>query len=314
MGADLNLVLAFAAGLLSFLSPCVLPLIPSYLSFVSGVSFQDLGEAGAIRWIIITRTAFFVLGFTIVFVILGIAFSGPALLFSGASQWINFTAGIIVVLLGINVTFDLVSALNMERRVHTTNRPAGYLGATVVGMAFGAGWSPCIGPILASILFLAGTQGQVDRAAMLLVVYSLGLGLPFLLAGAAFTRVSRYLQRIKPYFGVIRTVSGLFLVTMGLLIMFGRFQQLNGWLLSTGNQVQRWAAANPGPSRLVFGITPILLAAIQPTLRAIRGKRLRPGWFGSTVSLLLSAAGVAHFLGLIDLATLFAGWLQYQGV
>lgn len=314
MDADLNLLLAFAAGLLSFLSPCVLPLIPSYLSFVSGVSFQDLGSAGAIRWMIITRTAFFVLGFTIVFVILGIVFSGPALLFSGASQWINFSAGIIVVLLGINVMFDIVSVLNMERRVHTTNRPAGYLGATVVGMAFGAGWSPCIGPILASILFLAGTQGQVDRAVILLVVYSLGLGLPFMAAGAAFTRVSRYLQRIKPYFGVIRTVSGLFLVTMGLLIMFGRFQQLNGWLLSTGNQVQRWAAANPGPSRLVFGIGPILLAAVQPTLRVIRGKRLRPGWFGMTISLILAAAGIAQLAGLVDLATLFAGWLQYQGV
>ncbi|MEX2445476.1 MAG: cytochrome c biogenesis protein CcdA [Alkalispirochaeta sp.] len=314
MEADLNLLLAFAAGLLSFLSPCVLPLIPSYLSFVSGVSFQDLGGAGAIRWMIITRTAFFVLGFTIIFVVLGVAFSGPALLFSGASRWINFSAGIIVVLLGINVMFDIVSVLNMERRAHTTHRPAGYVGATVVGMAFGAGWSPCIGPILASILFLAGTRGQVDRAAILLVVYSLGLGLPFLAAGAAFTRVSRYLQRIKPYFGVIRTVSGLFLVAMGLLIMFGRFQQLNGWLLSMGTQVQRWAHAHPGPARLVFGLTPLGLAAIQPTIRVLRGKRVRPGWFGTTVSLILIATGVAHLVGAIDLATLFAGWLQYQGV
>ncbi|MFW5694639.1 MAG: cytochrome c biogenesis protein CcdA [Alkalispirochaeta sp.] len=314
MGTDLNLFLAFAAGLLSFLSPCVLPLIPSYLSFVSGVSFQDLGETGAIRWMIITRTVFFVLGFTIVFVVLGIVFSGPALLFSGASQWINFSAGLIVVLLGINVMFDIVSALNMERRVHTANRPTSYLGATVVGMAFAAGWSPCIGPILASILLLAGTNGEVDRAALLLVVYSLGLGLPFLAAGAAFTRVSRYMQRIKPYFGMIRVVSGVFLVAMGLLIMFGRFQQLNGWLLSAGNQVQRWAAANPTPARLVFGITPIVLAGFQPAVRALRGARLRPGWFGSSISFILVAAGIAHLLGSIDLASLFAGWLQYQGV
>jgi cytochrome c-type biogenesis protein len=314
MASDLNLILAFVAGLLSFLSPCVLPLIPSYLSFVSGVSFQDLGGAGAIRWMIITRTAFFVLGFTIVFVVLGIAFSGPALLFSGASQWINFSAGLIVVLLGINVMFDLISVLNMERRVHTATRPAGYLGATVVGMAFGAGWSPCIGPILASILFLAGTQGQVDRAAILLVVYSLGLGLPFLAAGAAFTRVSRYLQRIKPYFGVIRTVSGLFLVVMGLLIMFGRFQQLNGWLLSTGTRVQRWASENHQAARWVFGGTPLVLAAIQPTVRAFRGKRILPGPVGLTVAGILVIAGIGHFVGIIDLATLFAGWLQYQGV
>jgi cytochrome c biogenesis protein CcdA len=195
MTAEINLVLAFVAGLLSFLSPCVLPLIPSYLSFVSGVSFKDLGEAGAVRWMILSRTVFFVAGFTIVFVALGILFSGPALLFSNASRWINFGAGLVVVLLGINIAFDLVGALNVERRFHTTRRPTGYLGAILVGMAFGAGWSPCIGPILASILFLAGTQGEAGRAAILLLVYSLGLGLPFLVTGAAFTRVSAYLQR-----------------------------------------------------------------------------------------------------------------------
>jgi cytochrome c-type biogenesis protein len=311
---DINFLLAFVAGLLSFLSPCVLPLIPSYLSFVSGVSFKDLGEAGAIRWMILSRTVFFVAGFTIVFVALGLLFSGPALLFSNASRWINFGAGLIVVLLGINIAFDLIGALNVERRFHTTRRPTGYLGAVLVGMAFGAGWSPCIGPILASILFLAGTQGEAGRAAILLLVYSLGLGLPFLVTGAAFTRVSAYLQRIKPYFGAIRVGSGVFLVAMGLLIMFGRFQQLNGWLLSAGSQVERWAATHPGPATVIFGVGPILLAVLIPLVRGARGKRLRPGTFGLVVAILLAAAGGLHLAGVINLAGLVAGWLQYQGV
>jgi cytochrome c-type biogenesis protein len=204
MTADINLVLAFVAGLLSFLSPCVLPLIPSYLSFVSGVSFQELSERhGVARSVIMVRTAFFVLGFSIVFVVLGILFAGPAMLFSGASRWINLGAGVIVILLGFNVMFDVFSGLNLERRMQVSKRPANAAGAVVVGMAFGAGWSPCIGPILASILLLAGSQGGTGRAALLLAVYSAGLGLPFLLAGAAFTRVSRSIQRIKRYFPLI---------------------------------------------------------------------------------------------------------------
>ena len=314
MTQDLNLWLALVAGLLSFLSPCVLPLIPSYLSFVSGVSFQDLGEAGAVRWTIVSRTVFFILGFSIVFVALGLVFSGPALLFSGATRWINFAAGVIVIFLGLNVMFNLVSGLNMERRIHASTRPTGYVGATVVGMAFGAGWSPCIGPILASILLLAGTQGEAHRAAMLLVVYSLGLGLPFLAAGLAFTRVSRYLQRVKPYFGAIRVGSGVFLIAMGLLIMFGRFQQLNGWLLATGAGIERWNAAHPHLARGLFGAVSLAVAAAIPAVRLLRRRRplLRP--VGVVFSLLFLAVAILEWSAAIDLADLFAAWLQYQGV
>ncbi|MCG8477690.1 MAG: cytochrome c biogenesis protein CcdA, partial [Spirochaetales bacterium] len=234
MGAQLNIFIAFVAGLLSFLSPCVVPLIPSYLSFVSGASFDELRNASVSRRRILSRTLFFVLGFTIVFVVLGIIFSGPMFLFGGAVRWINFGAGLVVILLGINVMFDLVGVLNVERRFHLSARPADGLGATAVGMAFGAGWSPCIGPILASILFLAGTQGQISRAALLLAVYSLGLGLPFIVTGVAFSRASRLLRRLRPYMGAIKTVSGLFLIAVGVLIMVGRFQQINGALLAGG--------------------------------------------------------------------------------
>lgn len=313
MQTDVSLLVALAAGLLSFLSPCVLPLIPSYLSFVSGVSFADLGSAGVVRWRILSRTAFFVLGFTIVFVALGIVFSGPALLFSGASRWINFGAGLVVVFLGVNVAFDLVSALNLEKRMHASNRPTGYVGATVVGMAFGAGWSPCIGPILASILLLAGTQGEAGRAAVLLLVYSVGLGLPFLAAGAAFSRVSAYLNRIKPYLGTIKGASGLFLVVIGLLIMFGRFQQLTGWILTAGVNLERWAAAHPATARGVFGGLALLVAAL-PWLVAVRRRPRRPGRIGTVLSILFVLVGILGLAGVADLPGLVSAWLQFQGV
>ncbi len=314
MAGELNILIAFAAGLLSFLSPCVLPLIPSYLSFVSGVSFQELSERQGIdRRVIMVRTALFVLGFSIVFVVLGILFSGPALLFSGATRWINLVAGFIVILLGFNVIFDIVRPLNMERRVHIRTRPVSGVGAVVVGMAFGAGWSPCIGPILASILFLAGSEGTLGRAAILLGTYSLGLGLPFLLAGAAFTRVSSSLSKIKRYFPLIKTVSGVLLIVIGLLIAFGRFQQINGILAAAAARLRTWSTASPEESRWILGAGTLALGVVQPLVRRLRGKGVfRP--VGTTISLIILAVGLAHLTGFIDLAGLLASWLAYQGI
>ena len=314
MGAHLNIFIAFAAGLLSFLSPCVVPLIPSYLSFVSGASFDELRNAAVSRRRILSRTLFFVLGFTIVFVVLGIIFSGPMLLFGGAVRWINLGAGLVVILLGINVMFDLVGVLNVERRFHLSSRPVDGLGATAVGMAFGAGWSPCIGPILASILFLAGTQGQVSRAALLLAVYSLGLGLPFIVTGAAFSRASRLLGKLRPHMGAIKTVSGLFLIAVGVLIMVGRFQQINAALLAAGFRLENWSTADPARSRLVFGSISAASALLPPALGLVRRKRPIIGTAGVVFSAVFLIIAVAGFVGTIDIATLVAGWLRFQGI
>lgn len=310
---DLNMLIAFAAGLLSFLSPCVLPLIPSYLSFVSGVQFQDLTEGTGNRRLIFFRTLFFVLGFSLVFVVMGLLFSGPALLFSGAVRWINLVAGAIVVLLGFNIMFDFVAVLNMEKRLHMGTRPASMAGALVVGMAFGAGWSPCIGPILASILFLAGSTGETGRAALLLAVYSLGLGVPFLAAGLAFTRVSSYLNRIKKHFGTIKTASGLFLIAIGLLIALGRFQQINGVLAAAGTGLTAWSEAYPRRADLLFGAIALVLGLIQPITRLIRGRPVvRP--VGTAVSLLLILLALSQFAGWFDLGPLIGSWLLFQGI
>ena len=314
MPTDLNIFLAFTAGLFSFLSPCVLPLVPSYLSFVSGVSFQELSlREGLARGVIMARTAFFVLGFSIVFVVLGVLFAGSTLLFSGASRWIDLVAGFVVVLLGFNVIFDFVKSLDMERRVHVRKRPANAVGAIVVGIAFGAGWSPCIGPILASILFLAGSEGSTGRAALLLTVYSIGLGLPFLLAGAAFTRVSASIRTIKRWFPVMKTASGLFLIVIGFLIAFGRFRQLNGFLAAASFRLAWRRAADPGFMRVVLGGGALLLGAIHPVVRAIR-RRPIVGPIGTTVAAILSLVGILELTATIDLAAALAAWLAYQGV
>lgn len=313
MSGELTLLIALAAGLLSFLSPCVLPLIPSYLSFISGASFQELSRGTADRRRIVIRTAFFVLGFSIVFVTLGILFAGPAFLFSSAISWLNLVAGLIVILLGLNITFDVVSVLKRERRAHVRSRPATAAGAMTVGMAFGAGWSPCIGPILASILFLAGVEGNLLRAGTLLLVYSIGLGIPFLAAGIAFTRVTGYLNRIKPYLGTIRVVSGLFLVAIGLLIAFGRFQQLNSVILSGGYSLEQWSTTNAENARLVFSAILIGLGLLHPIVRLIRHRPvLRP--VGTVIALMLITGGVLQWFDVINVGTLLAEWLTYQGI
>jgi len=174
MTPDPTLALSFAAGVLSFLSPCIVPLVPSYLSFIGGVAANEAGESAASRGVVVLRTALFVAGFTIVFVVLGVVFSGSGALFTSAGRVVNLVAGGVVVVLGLNVIFDFWKVLNIERRYHMSHRPSGHLGSILIGMAFGAGWTPCIGPILASVLLLAGSSGSVATGVLYLVAIPLG--------------------------------------------------------------------------------------------------------------------------------------------
>ena len=212
-------LVAFAAGLLSFLSPCIIPLIPSYLTFIGGTTFQELSSGSYGRGRVIARTLLFVLGFTLVFTALGIAMSGVGAFLGRTSRIVSYAAGGLIVLFGLNVIFDFWKLLDTERRLHLQRRPAGWIGSILVGMAFAAGWTPCVGPILASILFVAGTSASVVRGAFLLLAYSLGLGLPFVVAGLFFGFFMRQVQRLKPWLGAIRIASGLFLVALGILII-----------------------------------------------------------------------------------------------
>ncbi len=262
MGAGLNIGIAFAAGLLSFLSPCVLPLIPAYLSLMGGTSLQEMQKSGKLRKNAVVNTLFFVLGFSIVFMALGILFTSTFALLGGASQIINIIAGSIVVVLGLNFIFDFWKILNIERRFHMSGRPTNKPMSLFFGMAFGAGWTPCIGPILSSILFLAGSSGELVRGTVLLSVYSLGLGVPFVLAGTFLPAALRQLDRIKPHLTKIKIGSGIFLVLVGALIGFGQLERLNIFLFSIAYQIEAWEEANPAGSRIAFGIGFIALALL----------------------------------------------------
>jgi cytochrome c-type biogenesis protein len=314
-----TLALSFAAGILAFLSPCIVPLVPSYISFIGGVTVGELKEGRGERAAILLRTILFVLGFTIVFVVLGVLFSGSGLLFSGVGNVVNIVAGVIVIILGLNIVFDFWKVMNIERRVQLQSRPAGHAGAVLIGMAFGAGWTPCIGPILAGILLLAGTSGSVGTGVAYLVAFSLGLGVPFILAGVFFSRVAGALNRIKQYLPLIKTSSGLLLVGVGLLIAFGRLQQLASLLIRSGARLAAWDAANPASSNWLFSagvlvvtLLPMIVAAIR---RAAGKERARPlRW----PKLVFAGAGmtlaILNASDVINIASWFSGWFLFTGL
>ena len=314
MSATPTLVLSFAAGVLSFLSPCIVPLVPSYLSFVGGLASNEEADPTVGRAVVVLRTVLFVLGFTVVFVTLGIAFSGSGALFRNTGTVINIVAGSVVVLLGLNIVFDFWKFLNIERRLHLTRRPAGHAGSILIGMAFGAGWTPCIGPILASILILAGTSGSVVTGAAYLTAFSLGLGLPFVIAGAFIGRMRDVLRRLRPWLPTIRIASGALLVGIGLLIAFGRLQQLSARLLAWGGRLRAWDAANPATSALLFA-GGLALAGVLPLLFVLRGRRRPvPVAVAAVVASGLLGAAALNVAGVISVAAWISGWFSYTGL
>jgi cytochrome c-type biogenesis protein len=246
-----SIFLTFAAGLLSFLSPCVLPLIPSYLSILGGAasSAREGEPVKQNRSVLLITTISFILGFTVVFIVLSIIISTTFLLMGGWAKYIRAAAGVIVIILGLNYIFDFISVLNYEKRLHTSGKLGGQAGAFLAGAAFGAGWTPCIGPILTGVLFLAGQSGQAGVAALYLALYSLGLGLPFLLAAAFFDRFFVSAQWFRAHLPLIKKISGVLLIVMGILILTGRFSVLNTVLHKWQYQYIIWAETKALPFR-----------------------------------------------------------------
>lgn len=231
---NVSLLAAFTAGIISFVSPCVLPLIPGYLSFISGVSLEEMrgGErkSEALKKVSL-NTLFFVLGFSFVFVAMGASatFVGEFLL--SKLSLFNKIAGVIIILLGLHIIGVFkISFLNYEKRFHTKSKPLSPLGSFVVGLAFAFGWTPCIGPILGGILALAANQDTMGKGIMLLSSYSLGLGIPFLVTAVSFNTFLGVFGRVKRHFRTIEIISGLFLVTIGFLIFIGSFGYIAGLL------------------------------------------------------------------------------------
>ncbi len=239
--SQISLLIAFTAGILSFISPCVLPLIPSYLTYITGISFDELVESRSrsVRRRTLFHSLFFILGFTLVFVALGASATYVGNFFQENQVLIRRVGGVIVVLLGIHITglvkFNL---LEREKRFEFNDKPLGYLGSVLVGIAFAAGWTPCIGPILASILLYASTSENVGSGVILLVAYSLGLGLPFLVSALAFNTFLSYFSRFNRYLRIVSIVSGIFLVIVGFMLIFDYLsifaQYLNMFLPQTG--------------------------------------------------------------------------------
>lgn len=216
---------------MSFLSPCVLPLVPSYLSFVTGMSLEDL-QGGVDRRATFMHSLLFVLGFSIIFIALGASASFLGSFLYNYKVWIARVGGAVIIVLGLHLTGVFkIAPLLRERRVHVNDKPAGYLGTIGVGAAFGAGWTPCIGPILGSILGLASTQDTVWAGVSLLSVYSLGLAIPFLISALALDLFLSAFSRFRRFLPAVEKGAGVMLIILGLLLVTGRWTWLNGLLL-----------------------------------------------------------------------------------
>jgi cytochrome c-type biogenesis protein len=224
----IGLLIAFSAGLLSFLSPCVLPLIPSYVTFITGLSLDDVQNA---RRSALIHGTLFVLGFTLIFLALG---AGATMLGQSLLQyrdWISRVGGVVIIVFGLYLLGVLnIGFMSRERRFHVADKPVGYLGTLVVGVAFGAGWTPCIGPILGSILVYTSTQADLGRGMWLLLAYSLGLAVPFLASAIAIDRFTAFFQRVRPQMVLVSRISGIVLIVIGILLITNYFTILAAWL------------------------------------------------------------------------------------
>jgi cytochrome c-type biogenesis protein len=223
-----SLFVAFAAGLLSFLSPCVLPLIPSYVGFLTGLSADELQLR---RGTALLHAVWFVAGFTLIFILLGASASALGALLLRSQVWIARAGGVIIILFGCYLLGILRPGfLVRERRIHLARKPLGLVGSSVAGLVFGAAWTPCIGPILGAILTLAATRSSVAQGTALLAVYSLGLALPFLLTAFALDRFLVWFQRFRPFLVWVERISGILLILLGILLVTDRFTLLANWL------------------------------------------------------------------------------------
>jgi cytochrome c-type biogenesis protein len=233
VGQNVTLIAAFGAGFLSFVSPCVLPLIPGYLSFVSGVSLEEMrGDTGvrARRQVLITSLAF-VLGFSLVFIALGASASVIGRFLFRNSNLFEKVAGVLVIIIGLHTMGVFrIPFLETEARLRAGSKPKSLLGAVMVGMAFGFGWTPCIGPILSGILLLAGARETVAEGVVMLAVYSLGLGVPFILTSLAINKFFAASQRIRRHYHKVEMVSGALLVGIGLLLFTNQMTVITRYL------------------------------------------------------------------------------------
>ncbi len=219
---------AFGAGLLSFFSPCILPLIPAYFTFITGLSLDELTEDSAkIRQKVILATLAYVCGFSFIFILLGASASFMGGMISKFDWIIRYAGGAIVLVFGLHLLGVInIKQLQFEKRIHMNEKPMHLLGTFIIGMAFGAGWSPCIGPILGSILIVAGSQDTIFQGVILLALYSAGLAIPFIMISFFIHRLLEIMKRAKKMLMYVNKVSGVLLIVMGILLLTDKFRIL----------------------------------------------------------------------------------------
>ena len=235
---SVSIGLAFLAGLLSFVSPCVLPLVPSYVTFVTGMTLDELnaGERGAARARAAVHASLFILGFTLVFVALGATATALGAVIRRSLPLIQQVGGVVIAAFGLYLMGVLrLPWLMRERRLHLASKPAGFAGSVLVGVAFGAGWTPCIGPVLASILLYAGAAASMSRGMLLLAVYALGLGVPFFIAAVGFNWYLAGARRLMRWLRPLEVAAGVLLVVVGVLLFTGRFTLLSSFFAGFGS-------------------------------------------------------------------------------
>ena len=230
---NVSLLGAFIAGLLSFLSPCVLPLIPGYISFISGASLKELTGPDTIkeaRKKAVINSVFFVLGFSTVFIALGASATAIGKLLVIYKRPLSVAAAIVIIFLGLHMTgIFKIPALYNEKRIQINTRPINVASAFVIGIAFAFGWTPCIGPILAGILTVAAAQDTVGRGILLLSMYSLGLAIPFLVTAYSITLFFKLFDKIKKSLNIVEWIAGALLIIVGVLILTGGLTRLSSW-------------------------------------------------------------------------------------
>lgn len=228
---NITYLLAFVGGILSFLSPCVLPLVPGYISFISGASLQDLKDKHAakkLRKDVILNALFFILGFTIVVLLFGIALSLTIHALAQVKRTLAIIAGVIIVIFGIHTTGLIrIPFLYYEKRVHLKENNVGGWSAIVIGISFAFGWTPCLGPIISAVTAVAAAQQTLVKGIIMLLLYSLGLAVPFLLTAWSVTLFAGFFEKVKKYMNVIEWVTGILLIIVGLLFIFDGMKFLN---------------------------------------------------------------------------------------
>jgi cytochrome c-type biogenesis protein len=219
--ASIGILIAFTAGLLSFLSPCVLPLVPSYITFITGLSLEDASKS---RRMALIHASLFILGFTIIFMMLGAGATTLGFVVKSHRAWLARIGGALIIVFGLYLLGVLnIGAFGRERRVHLADKPVGYMGSVLVGIAFGAGWSPCIGPILGAILTYTASEANLQRGMVLLLSYSMGLAVPFIAAAFAVEWFLKVFQKFKKYLGYVQKVAGVLLIIVGILMVTNYF-------------------------------------------------------------------------------------------